>query len=231
MTDSRDDATPHRPRLMAWIAVAAVAGAVVGLAAVYGIGGLRGNQDVAAACVPGLSAARRVAPLARGEVAAVSVLTRPRPVPDLRFDDEQGHGRSLADWRGQLVLLNLWATWCVPCRKEMPALDGLEAKLGGADFQVVAVNIDTRDPSKPRAFLQETGITHLAYFTDRSAKVFQDLKLAGWAFGMPTTLIVDPGGCTLAFLAGPAEWSSDDAVKLIRAALGGAQPGAAGSAR
>jgi thiol-disulfide isomerase/thioredoxin len=222
MTDSRDDARPHRPRLMAWIAVAAVAGAVVGLAAVYGISGLRGNQDVAAACVPGLSAAQRLAPLARGAVAAVSVLTRPRPVPDLRFDDEQGHARSLADWRGQLVLLNLWATWCVPCRKEMPALDGLQAQLGGGDFQVVAINIDTRDPSKPQAFLRETGIMHLAYFTDQSAKVFQDLKLAGWAFGMPTTLIVDPGGCTLAFLAGPADWSSDDAIKLIKAARGGA---------
>jgi thiol-disulfide isomerase/thioredoxin len=218
MTDSRDDATPHRPRLRAWIAVAAVAGAVVGLAAVYGIGSLRGNQDVDAACVPGLAAAGRLGPLARGAVAAVSVLRKPRPVPELRFDDEQGHGRSLADWRGRLVLLNLWATWCVPCRKEMPALDGLEAKLGGGDFQVVAVNIDTRDPSKPRAFLRETGITHLAFFADQSAKVFQDLKLAGWAFGMPTTLIVDPGGCTLAFLAGPADWSSDDAVKLIEAA-------------
>jgi thiol-disulfide isomerase/thioredoxin len=228
MTDSRDETKPHRPRLMAWIAVAAVAGAVVGLAAVYGIGGLRGNQDVAAACVPGIDAAARLSPLVHGEVAAVSVLTRPRPVPDLRFDDEQGHGRSLADWRGQLILLNLWATWCVPCRKEMPALDGLEAKLGGTDFQVVAINIDTRDPSKPRAFLRETGITHLAYFTDQSAKVFQDLKLAGWAFGMPTTLIVDRGGCTLAFLAGPADWASDDAVKLIRAALG--RPDDAGAA-
>jgi thiol-disulfide isomerase/thioredoxin len=169
-------------------------------------------------------------PLARGEVAAVSVLTRPRRVPDVRFDDEEGRSRSLADWRGQLVLLNLWATWCVPCRKEMPALDALEAKLGGRDFHVVAVNIDTRDPAKPQAFLRETGITHLAYFTDRSAKIFQDLKLAGWAFGMPATLIVDPRGCTLAFLAGPAEWSSEDAVKLVEAALGAGRP-AAGSGR
>jgi len=230
MTDSRDDATPHRPRLLTFIAVVAVAGAVVGLAAVYGIGGLRGNPDVDAPCIPALQAAHRLVPLARGEVAAVSVLTRPRPVPDLRFDDEEGRGRSLADWRGQLVLLNLWATWCVPCRKEMPALDALEAKLGGADFHVVAVNIDTRDPAKPRAFLRETGITHLGYFTDRSAKVFQDLKLAGWAFGMPSTLLVDPRGCTLAYLAGPAAWSSADAVELVEAALG-ARPPATGAGR
>jgi thiol-disulfide isomerase/thioredoxin len=230
MTDSRDDATPHRPRLVTFIAVVALAGAVVGLAAVYGIGALRGNPDVDAGCEPALQSAQRLMPLARGEVAAVSVLTRPRRVPDVRFDDEEGRSRSLADWRGQLVLLNLWATWCVPCRKEMPALDALEAKLGGRDFHVVAVNIDTRDPAKPQAFLRETGITHLAYFTDRSAKIFQDLKLAGWAFGMPATLIVDPRGCTLAFLAGPAEWSSEDAVKLVEAALGAGRP-AAGSGR
>jgi thiol-disulfide isomerase/thioredoxin len=230
MTDSRDDATPHRPRLVTFIAVVAIAGAVVGLAAVYGIGALRGNPDVGAGCEPALQSAQRLVPLARGEVAAVSVLTRPRRVPDVRFDDEEGRSRSLADWRGQLVLLNLWATWCVPCRKEMPALDALEAKLGGRDFHVVAVNIDTRDPAKPQAFLRETGITHLAYFTDRSAKIFQDLKLAGWAFGMPATLIVDPRGCTLAFLAGPAEWSSEDAVKLVEAALGAGRP-AAGSGR
>ena len=222
MTDSRDDATPHS-RLMTAIAVVAVAGAVVGLAAVYGIGALRGNPDVDAGCASAWQSTQRLMPLARGEVAAVSVLTRPRRVPDVSFDDEEGRARSLADWRGQLVLLNLWATWCVPCRKEMPALDELEARLGGAAFHVIAVNIDTRDPGKPRAFLRETGIRHLAYFTDRSAKIFQDLKLAGWAFGMPT-LIVDPRGCTLAFLAGPAEWSSEDAVRLIEAGLGDGRP-------
>ena len=83
-------------------------------------------------------------------------------------------------------MLNLWATWCVPCRKEMPALDELQAKLGGDDFQVVAVNIDTRDLEKPKTWLKETGITSLGYFSDEKAKIFQDLKLIGKAFGMPT---------------------------------------------
>ena len=90
------------------------------------------------------------------------------------------------------MLVNLWATWCVPCRKEMPALDALQAELGGDKFDVVAINIDTRDPEKPLAFLKDAGVTHLAYYADQSAKVFQELKLAGKAFGMPTTLIVDP---------------------------------------
>jgi len=203
------------------IGAAVVAGAGVGLAAVYGIGSFRRNAGGDAACRPAMETARRLAPLVRGEVAAVAVATRPQKLPELAFQDRAGQTRTLSEWRGRMVLLNLWATWCVPCRKEMPALDGLEAKLGGAHFQVVAVNIDTRDPDKPRAWLKETGIEHLAYYADASAKVFQDLKLAGKAFGMPTTLIVDPQGCEIGKLAGPAEWASDDAVKLITTALGG----------
>jgi hypothetical protein len=102
----------------------------------------------------------------------------------------------------------------------MPALDALEGKLGSPGFQVVTVNIDTRNLDKPKAWLDEVGVKRLAYFSDSSAKVFQDLKAIGKAFGMPTTLIVDPNGCELATLAGPAEWASDDAVRLITAALG-----------
>jgi len=117
------------------------------------------------------------------------------------------------------VLLNLWATWCVPCRKEMPALDALQARLGGDRFQVVAVNIDTRDPHKPRAFLQQVGVRHLAYFSDDSAQVFETLKEAGKAFGMPTTLIIGPNGCEIGTMAGPAEWASDDGIKLVSAAI------------
>jgi hypothetical protein len=101
----------------------------------------------------------------------------------------------------------------------MPALDALQAKLGGPDFEVVAVNIDTRDTDKPKTWLNDIGVHKLAYYADSNAKVFQDLKAIGKAFGMPTTLIVDPNGCELANLAGPAEWASDDAVKLVTAAL------------
>jgi thiol-disulfide isomerase/thioredoxin len=140
-------------------------------------------------------------------------------VPDLAFKDAKGRDLRLADWRGRTVLLNLWATWCVPCRREMPALDALQALLGGADFEVVAVNVDTRDPQKPLAFLKEVAITHLAYYSDPSARVFEELKTAGKAFGMPTTVIVDPSGCEIGNMAGPAEWASDDGVKLVSAAL------------
>jgi thiol-disulfide isomerase/thioredoxin len=160
-----------------------------------------------------------MAPLARGEVAAVTVASTPKRLPALAFKAADGAGKSLADWHGRTVLLNLWATWCVPCRKEMPALDALQGKLGGPQFEVVAINIDTRDAEKPKTWLKEVGVQRLAYYADDSAKVFQDLKAIGKAFGMPTTLIVDPAGCELATLAGPAEWASDDAIGLIRAAL------------
>jgi thiol-disulfide isomerase/thioredoxin len=161
-----------------------------------------------------------VAPFVRGEVAAVNVAKHPLKVPDLAFKDAEGKPVTLASFQGRTVLLNLWATWCVPCRKEMPALDALERHLGSPDFQVVAVNIDTRDPDKPKAFLKDIGVSKLAYFADPDAKVFQDLKSIGRAFGMPTTLLVDPHGCEIGTIAGPAEWASDDAIKLVQAAIG-----------
>ncbi len=219
--DKADKAVPgRRVRPLAWLALAGIGGVVAGLAAIYGIVAFWGNAAVDAGCRPALDTARRLAPLARGEVAAVTVATEPRRVPELTFQDGNGRARSLSEWRGRIVLLNLWATWCVPCRKEMPALDALAGERGSNDFAVVAVNIDTRDPDKPRAFLRDIGAAHLDYYADPSAKVFQDLKLAGWAFGMPTTLIVDRSGCELASLAGPAEWASDDATRLIAAAQG-----------
>ena len=103
----------------------------------------------------------------------------------------------------------------------MPALEALEKKLGGTNFEVVTVNIDTRDAEKPKAWLKEVGISKLAYYADPNAKTFQDLKAVGRAFGMPTTLLIDPQGCEIGTIAGPAEWASDDAVRLIEAALKG----------
>jgi hypothetical protein len=101
----------------------------------------------------------------------------------------------------------------------MPALDQLQATLGSPQFEVVSINIDTRDADKPRAWLKEVGVTRLGYYADSSAKVFQDLKLVGRAIGMPTTVLVNPQGCEIGTIAGPAEWASEDALKLVRAAL------------
>jgi len=216
MTDQpQHSPTRHRRR---WVAAVLLAAAAA-VGAVYGIG-TQWRNPADAACGPAVQLAQRLAPLARGEVAAVTPAERPLRLPNLAFNDTQGKAHTLSDWQGRVVLFNLWATWCIPCRKEMPALDDLEGKLGGPNFEVVAVNIDTRDADKPRTWLRETGISRLAYYADPSAKVFQDLKLVGKAIGMPATLLVNPSGCELATIAGPAEWASDDGVRLVSAALG-----------
>jgi len=203
---------------------AVLAGALIGFVAVYGIGGLKRGGSADSACTGAVDLAKKLAPLAYGEVAALTMATAPLRLPDLSFEDADGKPKKLSDWRGKTVLLNLWATWCVPCRKEMPALDALQTRLGGKDFEVVAVNIDTRDSDKPRHFLKEANLTRLGYFSDQKAKVFQDLKNIGRALGMPTSVLIDAQGCEIATIAGPAEWGSDDAIKLIKAAV---QPAAA----
>ena len=220
MTGPQNTARSHAIRRLAVVLAGGVLGVAIGLAGVYGIVRLARNVAVEPACKPALETARRMAPLVKGEVAAVAIANVPKALPALAFQDGNGASKTLADWRGRTVLFNLWATWCVPCRKEMPALDALQGRLGGPEFEVVSVNIDTRNLDKPKAWLDEVGVKRLGYFADSSAKVFQDLKAIGKAFGMPTTLIVDPNGCELATLAGPAEWASDDAIRLVTAALG-----------
>ncbi len=201
-----------------YVIAAVLIGAAIGYTGIYGLGGLRRNAAGDSACASAVNLSKKIAPLAHGEVAALTMASAPLRLPDLAFEDANGKPKKLSDWRGRTVLVNLWATWCVPCRKEMPALDRLQTKLGGKDFEVVAINIDTRDPEKPRNFLKEAKLDQLGYFSDEKAKVFQDLKAVGRALGMPTSVLVDGQGCEIATIAGPAEWDSDDAVKLITAA-------------
>src|SRR3981189_2319621 len=228
MTNDMPELPSPRPAAMRRIPYAIVAGltwAVRGFAGISGIGGLKRNAAGDSACRGAVDLARKLAPLAHGEVAALTMATTPLRLPDLTFEDAHGQPKKLSDWRGKTVLVNLWATWCVPCRREMPALESLQTRLGGPDFEVVAVNIDTRDPEKPKHFLKDANLTRLNYFSDQKAKVFQDLKTIGRALGMPTSVLVDGKGCEIATIAGPAEWASDDAVKLITAAM---KPAAAG---
>ena len=219
MTETQQPADGAKRKRLGLIVAGALAGVIVGFAGVYGFSAMTRNAGGDPACRPAVELAKKLAPLARGEVAAVNVDKTPLKMPDLAFTDAAGKRLTLADFRGRTVLFNLWATWCVPCRKEMPTLDALESRLGGPRFQVVAVNIDTRDPQKPKQFLKDIGVQKLAYYADPTAKTFQDLKAIGRAFGMPTTVLVDAKGCEIGSIAGPAEWSSDDAVKLIEAAL------------
>jgi thiol-disulfide isomerase/thioredoxin len=222
MTNDMPEFSSPRPVATRRIPIAigaVVIGALIGFAGVYGIGGLKRNATGDPACRGAVDLARKLAPLAHGEAAALTMATAPLRLPDLAFEDAEGKPKKLSDWHGRTVLVNLWATWCVPCRTEMPALESLQTKLGGPNFEVVAVNIDTRDPQKPNNFLKDANLTRLSYFSDQKAKVFQDLKVIGRAMGMPTSVLVDGQGCEIATIAGPAEWGSDDAIKLITAAM------------
>ena len=217
---SQNDARQFAKRRATVIFAGGVAGVAAALAGIYGMGMVMRNAAVPEGCRPAAELAQKLRPLARGEVAALAPATSPIRLTELTFRDGAGQERKLSDWSNKVVLLNLWATWCAPCKKEMPALDALQKKLGGPDFEVVAVNIDTRDPEKPKTWLKDTGIGALSYYADPTARIFQELKEKGRAFGMPTTLLVDKQGCEVATLAGPAEWASDDALTFIRTALG-----------
>jgi thiol-disulfide isomerase/thioredoxin len=214
MLDPKPSATRRIPIVVATVLI----GGLAGFAALYGLGFKRGPSGDPT-CRAAVDIAAKIAPLAHGELAALTMATAPLKLPDLAFEDAEGKPKKLSDFRGKTLLVNLWATWCVPCRKEMPALDELQTKLSGPNFEVVAINIDTRDPDKPKNFLKEANLIRLGFFSDQKAKVFQDLKAVGRALGMPTSVLVDPQGCEIATIAGPAEWASEDAMKLIRAAV------------
>ncbi len=190
--------------------------ALGGVAAFYSVAGNAGNS---ASCSAARKTTTAMAPLARGEVAAVQVATEPQLAPDLAFSGPDGQPTTLSSFRGRVVLVNLWATWCAPCLKEMPALDALQGALGGPDFAVLAVNIDTRNLDKPKNWLAENKIERLAYYADPQAKVFQQMRAARKVEGMPVSLLVDREGCELAILQGPADWASADAKALVGAAL------------
>jgi thiol-disulfide isomerase/thioredoxin len=198
--------------------------AVLGLAAAVGavlyVMQAPSGKANAAACTEARAAATRLEPLVHGEIAALTLAKHPQPLPDLAFDGPDGAKTSLAAFKGREVLLNLWATWCVPCRQEMPALDRLQGALTPNEAAVVAVNIDTARLDRPKAFLAEIGVKNLAFYADNSADVFQALKRAGKVVGLPTTILVGRDGCEIGTIAGPAEWDSPEAKALLAAAAG-----------
>lgn len=213
------------------IVIAAVAGVLAGAVAVYvrntgsGNGGLGPDGELSLAqpagvCEGAVETVKSVAAFSKGQVAAMVEAEPPRPL-QLAFKGPDGRDLKMADFSGKTVLLNLWATWCGPCREEMPALNALQKELGGDDFEVVAVNIDTGGDDKPKAFLAEHGIDSLGYYRDSSMEVFNSMKKQGLAFGLPVTLIMDGQGCLISSMNGPAAWDSSDAKALIKAAMGG----------
>ncbi|MDQ6619711.1 MAG: TlpA family protein disulfide reductase [Pseudomonadota bacterium] len=151
-------------------------------------------------------------PLGTSRTAALTPHKSPRDVADVRFENGNGEKRSLADFRGKVVLLNVWATWCGPCRAEMPTLDRLQARLGGADFEVVALSIDRGGRAAVRSFFDETDVRSLAVYVDASTDAQARLGI----IGVPTTLLIDRDGREIARLTGPAQWDRQEIVDTIK---------------
>ncbi|MGH8705473.1 MAG: TlpA family protein disulfide reductase [Burkholderiales bacterium] len=145
---------------------------------------------------------------------------KPRPVPELAFEDGQGRHRALGDFRGKTVLLNVWATWCVPCREEMPALDRLQQKLGGPNFEVLALSIDSGGAAAVKRFYDEIGIRALAIYVDPALRAMGSLAVVG----IPTTLLLDRQGRELGRHTGPAQWDGPEAMRMIEGHLKRAKP-------
>lgn len=206
-----------RRRVLFGVGLAALAlGALSGAGVLYVMETRSGNEAMASSTCPADEAMRTAIDAgARGEVAAVQPLDTPFDARTLAFKDADGQPATLGDLGGRTLLVNLWATWCLPCRAEMPALDALERERGDEAFAVVPINVDLGDPAKPKAFYAETGLKSLPFYRDETMGVFNDLKARGIALGLPITLLVDAAGCARGVLSGPAEWASPDALKLI----------------
>ncbi len=140
-------------------------------------------------------------------------------IAEVRFVDVDGRRMSIADFRGKQVLLNIWATWCGPCREEMPALDRLQTRLGGPDFEVVALSIDRDGVDVVRDFYTELELKALRIYVDTSTLAPINLNV----LGIPTTLLLDRNGRELGRYTGPAEWDDEAAVSAIRDRLSAAE--------
>ena len=153
--------------------------------------------------------------LATGSLAAFLIHPEPKPLADLAFQDGSGKPLKLSDWKGRVVLVNLWATWCAPCRKEMPDLSKLEKELGSDQFEVLAISVDRKGADASSAFLKDTGADNLKLYVEPSTKIVSDVQSAG----LPATILVDRQGRELGRILGPADWASPEAQALIKAAL------------
>lgn len=139
----------------------------------------------------------------------------PKELPEIAFEDRDGGPVTLADFEGRVVVLNLWATWCAPCRREMPALDRLQAAYGGPDFEVVALSVDRGSLDNVLNFLDEVGVEHLEVYRDPTMAASRTLR----APGLPTTVVIDREGREVGRVLGDADWDGAEAFALVEALI------------
>jgi thiol-disulfide isomerase/thioredoxin len=176
-----------------------------------------GNAAGARECPVQTEAATAIGDAAVGELAALTGTGEGRGYSTLAFKNEAGKAMTIADFKGKALLVNFWASWCVPCREEMPALDALAAKYNGERFTVLPINLDVGESGlgKARDFLAGGAFTHLPLYADNSFAAFDRLKREAVAIGLPATLVLDANGCELAVLQGPAEWNTADGEAVV----------------
>ncbi len=188
--------------------IVAIFAAIIGFVAVYASLTLSGNNDLK----DNVTFEEKPKKITGDRLRAFLIHKEAKALPDFTFEDRFGEKKTLKDFEGKLVLLNLWATWCAPCREEMPSLNNLKKLFGGQEFDVLAISMDRQGLNKPKKFFEEHKLNELALYIDPTAKLMFKLK----ALGLPATLLIDKEGREIGRLPGPAQWDSDQAINLIR---------------
>jgi thiol-disulfide isomerase/thioredoxin len=202
------------PRRMVFAALVVAAVAIAITFWVSNAGLLKASE-----CQPQPAAAKLVDAAATGQLAALNGTGTGRGYSAMKFTDAAGKPVTLKDFAGKALLVNFWASWCIPCRAEMPALDKLAAAQNGENFMVLPINLDlgAGGLDKARAFLAQGGWTHLPLYADSTFDAFKQLQVNAVATGLPSSLLIDRKGCEIGVLQGPAVWDSPEGTKVIEA--------------
>ena len=216
MTDTQAPRPGATRRVRAAI-ILGLAGLALAIAAWFWLG----NAGQARECPVQEGAATAIGDAAVGELAALNGTGEGRGYSTMAFKDAAGKDMTIADFKGKKLLVNFWASWCVPCREEMPALDALATEYNSVAFMVLPINLDigAGGLEKAQAFLDENSFANLPLYADNSFAAFERLKQQAVAVGLPATLVLDENGCELGVLQGPAEWNTDDGRAVIEALL------------
>ena len=216
MTDLNAPRPGATSRVRLWIILG-----LVGLAVAIAAWVWLGNASQARECPVQDAAAQAIDDAATGELAALNGTGEGRGYATLAFKDASGKAMTIADFKGKALLVNFWASWCVPCREEMPALDALATKYNSDQFMVLPINLDIGENGlgKAQAFLDENQFSDLPLYADNTFAAFDRLKQQAVAVGLPATLVLDENGCELGVLQGPAHWDTPDGEAVIEKLL------------
>jgi thiol-disulfide isomerase/thioredoxin len=216
MTDPKPYARPSlTPRRVLTLAAISAAVALVLTLIIGNVAAPRATE-----CPVRAEAAEAIATAAAGELAAMIGTGKGRSYADMAFADEAGTPMTIADFKGKKLLVNFWASWCGPCRAEMPALDAIAEKYNSETFEVLPLNTGETQPEKAKEFLAEGGFKHLKLFADTRFALLERLKTTAVSAGLPATVLLDEAGCELAVLQGPAEWNTPDGHKVVETLIG-----------